>query len=302
MSIDPFSLGPRTPDQNTRSRLKTFYTSNQAYADQQAQHDASYFRKFSDVVVHTIPERAADVLEVGAGSGGALHPLVEQRPEIRIVARDLSLSAMVNVQRRGQDRVVPVLGDALDLPFEGNSFDAIVCFEVIEHLPDVARAVTEILRVLKRPGHLIFGLPNHASLWTPLEDVVLGRKRLAFGVDGQRGALWWWAQNLRLMVKKRLTATDTFLYREPQLDGGTGGDADAVYYSCPLDLLQHLRRSGGGAWLRRRPIAVSAGLGGSCRLSFRDPACWPGLSTDPPNRPDPSVPSLPPGQVRPRSR
>ena len=244
MSIDPFSLGPHIPDQNTRSRLKTFYRSNRAYADRQAQHDASYYRKFRDVVVHTIPERAADVLEVGAGAGGALLPLVEQRPEIRIVALDLSPSAMVNVKRRGQDRVVPVLGDALDLPFEGDSFDAIVCFEVIEHLPDVAHAVTEMLRVLKRPGHLIFGLPNHASLWTPLEDVVLGRKRLAFGVDGRRGALRWWAQNLRLVVEKRLTATDTFLYREPQLDRGTGGDGDAVYYSCPLDLLQHLRRSG----------------------------------------------------------
>ncbi len=94
-------LRPRTPDQHTRSRLKAFYASSRAYADQQAQHDASYFRKFRDVVVHTIPEQAADVLEVDTGSGGALHPLVEQRPEIRVVALDLSPSAMAKVQRRG---------------------------------------------------------------------------------------------------------------------------------------------------------------------------------------------------------
>ena len=124
---------------------------------------------------------------------------------------DLSLSSLSNVRRRNPQRVHPVLGDALALPVHDRSFDAIVCFEVIEHLPDVAAAVAEMLRVLKRPGHLVFGLPNHASLWTPLEDVVLGRTRLAFGVDGRGGALRWWARNLQLSITKRISTADTFL-------------------------------------------------------------------------------------------
>jgi hypothetical protein len=33
-----------------------------------------------------------------------------------------------------------------------------------------------------------------------------------------------------------------FLYREPVLDGVRGGDADAVYYAAPLDLLRFFRR------------------------------------------------------------
>ena len=99
-----------------------------------------------------------------------------------------------------------------------------------------------MLRVLRRPGHLIFGLPNHGSLWTPLEDVVLGRTRLAFGVDGRRGALRWWAKNLRVAIAKRTAVSERFLYREPVLKDVSGGDADAIYYSCPVDLMRHLSR------------------------------------------------------------
>ncbi len=237
-------LRPHVPDETTRVRLQQFYRSSHDYAHQQSQHNAAYFQKFADVVTHALPDTTANVLEVGAGSGEALRPLTEQRSSVRVTALDLSLSSLSNVRQRNPRRVAPLLGDALALPVRDKSFDAVVCFEVIEHLPDVAAAVAEMLRVLKRPGHLIFGLPNHASLWTPLEDILLGRTRLAFGVDGRRGALHWWARNLRMSMAKRMTTSDTFLYREPVLEGVTGGDGDAVYYCCPLDLIRHLRRRG----------------------------------------------------------
>ena len=67
-------------------------------------------------------------------------------------------------------------------------------------------------------------------------------------------------------MAKRMTTSDTFLYREPALDGVTGGDGDAVYYCCPLDLIRHLRRAWGA--LGRdlgpsafRPAGVAAPLG-----------------------------------------
>ncbi len=197
-------LRPHVPDETTRVRLQQFYRSSHDYAHQQSQHNAAYFQKFADVVTHALPDTTANVLEVGAGSGEALRPLTEQRSSVRVTALDLSLSSLSNVRQRNPRRVAPLLGDALALPVRDKSFDAVVCFEVIEHLPDVAAAVAEMLRVLKRPGHLIFGLPNHASLWTPLEDILLGRTRLAFGVDGRRGALHWWARNLRMSMAKRM--------------------------------------------------------------------------------------------------
>jgi SAM-dependent methyltransferase len=131
-----------------------------------------------------------------------------------------------------------VAGDALQLPFGDRSLDAIVAFEVIEHIPDVRQALDEALRVLRRPGFIIIGLPNHASLWTPVEDRLHRRQRLAFGVDHGRGAWRWWKRNAALAWRKRLSSDAEFLYREPILHASAGGDADAVYYASPVDLLR----------------------------------------------------------------
>lgn len=51
-------------------------------------------------------------------------------------------------------------GDALDLPFRANSFDAVVSFETIEHLSDPDRFLAELCRVLTPTGKLICSTPN----------------------------------------------------------------------------------------------------------------------------------------------
>ncbi len=135
----------------------------------------------------------------------------------------------------------PIAGSALEIPFQNQSFDAVVAFEVLEHLPDVDQALDEMLRVVRRPGHIIIGLPNHASLWTPIEDRLRGRTRRAFGVEHGRGAWRWWRRNAGLAWRKRLSRHPEFLYREPILEGVQGGDADAVYYAAPLDLQRFFR-------------------------------------------------------------
>lgn len=138
-------------------------------------------------------------------------------------------------------RHVALGGDALELPFADATFDLVTCFQVIEHLPSVQTAIDEALRVLRRPGYLVVGVPNHASLLTPTQDLVSGRTRFAFGVADRFGATRWLAQNLRICAAKRLASGPCYLYRDPHLgEDVRGGDSDAVYYACPLDLYRDL--------------------------------------------------------------
>lgn len=55
-----------------------------------------------------------------------------------------------------------VMGSLLDLPFAAESFDAALCMEVLEHVPEPAQVLAEIGRVLKPGGKLYFSVP---MLW-----------------------------------------------------------------------------------------------------------------------------------------
>ena len=52
-----------------------------------------------------------------------------------------------------------VFGDAAQLPFRDLSFENITCFEVLEHVPDPARVMTEISRVLVQGGRAWISMP-----------------------------------------------------------------------------------------------------------------------------------------------
>ena len=52
-----------------------------------------------------------------------------------------------------------VKADICDLPFEDNSFDVIFCNHVLEHIPDDAKAMSELYRVMKPGGWGILQVP-----------------------------------------------------------------------------------------------------------------------------------------------
>ena len=52
-----------------------------------------------------------------------------------------------------------VVGSAMNLPFKIETFDSIICTEVLEHLEEPGDCVKEIKRVLKKGGHLYLTAP-----------------------------------------------------------------------------------------------------------------------------------------------
>lgn len=95
------------------------------------------------------PIQAATVLEIGAREG-TITKLLAQRFQ-SVTALDLTMPQFQI------DRVTPVQGDATALNFANDSFDCVVCTEVLEHIPDLERACKELSRVAGR--YLIVGVP-----------------------------------------------------------------------------------------------------------------------------------------------
>src|SRR3954463_3629353 len=94
------------------------------------------------------------VLDVGCGTGEITARLAAIFPHASFVGVDLEephlARARANCAAFGE-RVTFRTGDALALPFDDSSFDYVVCRHLIQAVPDAARVLHEIRRVL-RPG------------------------------------------------------------------------------------------------------------------------------------------------------
>lgn len=56
------------------------------------------------------------------------------------------------------------VADIQSMPLPDNGFDSAICIEVLEHVPNPERALTELLRVLKPGGKLVFSVPHFLYL------------------------------------------------------------------------------------------------------------------------------------------
>jgi len=102
----------------------------------------------------------AQILDVPCGGGVALRGL---RPGqgVRYVAADIASTMLDRTldaarERDVADQVEPVIADVHDLQFDTGTFDLVVSFTGLHCFPDPARAVVEMVRVL-RPGGVITG-------------------------------------------------------------------------------------------------------------------------------------------------
>ncbi len=101
----------------------------------------------------------AKVLDAGCGIGGSTRLLARQF-NCRVIGVDLAekfIEAATFLTRctRLETLVSFQQGSVLDLPFENNSFDAILCQHILMNIEDKPAAVKEFFRVLKPGGKLM---------------------------------------------------------------------------------------------------------------------------------------------------
>jgi SAM-dependent methyltransferase len=70
-------------------------------------------------------------------------------------------------------RIALVQGDATLLPFPDAAFDAVICSETLEHIPDDGRAARELARVIRPGGWLFLTVPN---LWNASRIIEMIRR------------------------------------------------------------------------------------------------------------------------------
>jgi SAM-dependent methyltransferase len=110
-------------------------------------------------------------LDVGCGDGRTAGSLVSGLGG-RYVGVEISAPAVEKARSAGLD--VRRIEDAATLPFDDESFEVVLCFEVLEHLFDACGAATEMQRVLQPGGILIATVPN-VAYWKRRLEALVGR-------------------------------------------------------------------------------------------------------------------------------
>ena len=138
--------------------------------DEQNSKTVSYFRRFVDgFSLADIPD-GGRVLDICARTGNGTLFFARQGKIGSGVCAEVSTSFIEIGKRRleeaGVEDVTWVQLDGYRLPFDDNEFDAVLCFETVEHFPRPEELVTELGRVIRPGGIMILSTPN--VLWEPV--------------------------------------------------------------------------------------------------------------------------------------
>jgi ubiquinone/menaquinone biosynthesis C-methylase UbiE len=97
------------------------------------------------------------LIDIGCGEGITLEKLVRRFPDHEVLGLDLSDDNLAICEQHN----LPVRrSNVYDLQLEDDSSDCCLLLDVIEHLDDPRKAVSEIHRVLRRGGRAVIMFPN----------------------------------------------------------------------------------------------------------------------------------------------
>lgn len=115
------------------------------------------------------------ILEVGCGTGGNL-AMLSQFGELKAFEMDSNALAMAN--QKGISNLTLILGQCPDqLPFEGEQFDLICLFDVLEHIQEDSKTLVQLKKYLTPRGKMIITVPAYPSLFGPHDQFLQHHRR-----------------------------------------------------------------------------------------------------------------------------
>lgn len=118
----------------------------------------------ADNILSLLPTMDADLSLIDIGCGDGFLSINLAKYSKKIFFFDLSLNRLRNV-RSNTGQYGLINGDIKSLPFADNSFDFVICSEVLEHIHDYLKALDELVRIARR---LIIITVPHRQIPVPI--------------------------------------------------------------------------------------------------------------------------------------
>lgn len=164
MPIDFATAG--APVANSGDPVVRFFDSrarnyNREYGDETPAGYALRIRR--EKVMSLFDQPGGRVLDVGCGPGIMAAETIQRGCEFWGVDPSSGMISICRDQFAAERRAHFIAGDVISLPLTNNFFDAVICMGVIDALRDRARAVREMLRVMRPGGTLLLTFTNSHS-------------------------------------------------------------------------------------------------------------------------------------------
>ncbi|MBI4084849.1 MAG: class I SAM-dependent methyltransferase [Candidatus Levybacteria bacterium] len=138
------------------------------------------------------------ILDVGCGEGFTLERLKERKIGKKLTGVDF-LNRAIEIGKKERPDLDLRVGNIYDIPFKDNSFDLCICSEVLEHIEDPEKGLSELVRVSKK--YCLLSVPNEPFFMA--SNFLRGKNWSRFGNDIEHIQHWttWGFQKL---VEKKL--------------------------------------------------------------------------------------------------
>src|SRR3989344_8074166 len=125
------------------------------------------------------------VLDAGCGEGFTLNKLYENKIGKRLEGVDF-LKTAIELGKKTHPHLKLRQGTIYHLPFEDNSFDLVICTEVLEHLEEPKKGLKELIRVSKK--YLLLSVPNEPFFM--MANFLRGKNLRRWGNDIEHIQRW----------------------------------------------------------------------------------------------------------------
>ena len=135
-------------------------------------------------ISNRIPIYGRRVLDAGCGGGYMSEALA--RSGAKVTGVDIAPGAIDAARLRAKQEGLPInyrIANAEQLPFDNGSFDAVVCTDVLVHVPNPQQVIAELTRVVRPGGEIMFSAINRNWL-ARLVMVTLGEDLLGWVPQG----------------------------------------------------------------------------------------------------------------------
>jgi len=143
------------------------------------------------------------ILDAGCGEGFTLHRLQMQYIGERLEGIDF-LKTAIAIGRKQFPGLVLRQGDIYKLAYKDNSFDLVICSEVLEHLANPQKALEEMRRVTKK--YCVISVPNEP--WFMLGNLLRGKNVSRLGNDIEH-INHWNAWSIKKFIGSKFTVIKT---------------------------------------------------------------------------------------------